>query len=302
MYLIQTPSRRPCPLWGFSHFSADNSPCGFPIEVSPNLSRSLWKPDNPTVVIVPGRRPPTAQPGWVRIMALLVCPLHSLASISCFLLIFNREVCNESGSSLEMFHLIGFGVGAHVAGVAGRCLHGAVGRITGLDPFAPVFSETDKPVSLNYTDAQYVDVVHTNFNGEVILLPVGHVDFYIGNGHQHPGCPQALAHGEQYLLCSHHRAFQLFTSSIQAPCKFIALPCESVSDFRRALCTRCNLSELGVCPQLGKGNLKKKNKKKKHRPIRFKQVTAILDISAAAPYCGQDTSISSDCLQCTLAL
>uniref|UniRef100_A0A667XAZ0 Phospholipase A1 member A n=1 Tax=Myripristis murdjan TaxID=586833 RepID=A0A667XAZ0_9TELE len=272
MYLIQTPSRRPCPLWGFSHFSADNSPCGFPIEVSPNLSRSLWKPDNPTVVIVPGRRPPTAQPGWVRIMALLVCPLHSLASISCFLLIFNREVCNESGSSLEMFHLIGFGVGAHVAGVAGRCLHGAVGRITGLDPFAPVFSETDKPVSLNYTDAQYVDVVHTNFNGE------------------------------QYLLCSHHRAFQLFTSSIQAPCKFIALPCESVSDFRRALCTRCNLSELGVCPQLGKGNLKKKNKKKKHRPIRFKQVTAILDISAAAPYCGQDTSISSDCLQCTLAL
>ncbi|KAM3874758.1 lipase member I-like [Diretmus argenteus] len=166
----------------------------------------------------------------------------------------------ENGSSLEMFHLIGFGVGAHVAGIAGHCLHGAIGRITGLDPFAPVFSESDKNVSLDYTDAQYVDVVHSNFNANepVAALgfsrPVGHVDFYISRGHQLPGCPQALMHGEQYLLCSHHRAFKLFTSSIRAPCSLTAFPCESVSDFKKTLCTHCHVPGLNICPQLGKGN------------------------------------------------
>ncbi|XP_071768637.1 lipase member I-like [Centroberyx gerrardi] len=287
-------------------FSGESGPCGSPFEVTPNLSGSLWDPDNPTVVIVPGRRPPAAPPGWVGIMARELLLLEGRRNVLAadWLLPPEQEIADgagqigerlgqsirallERGSSAEMFHLIGFGVGAHVAGSAGRSLHGAIGRITGLDPFAPVFSETDKQVSLNYTDAQYVDVVHTNFNANepVAALgfsrPVGHVDFYIGSGHEHPGCPQALMHSEQYLLCSHRRAFQLFTSSIQAACKLTALPCESVSDFEKTLCTHCHLPGLSVCPQLGYDI----SWLPPNRPVRFKQVTAVLDISATAPYC-----------------
>ncbi|XP_071372600.1 lipase member I-like [Centroberyx affinis] len=256
-------------------------------------------------VIVPGRRPPAAPPGWVGIMARELLLLEGRRNVLAadWLLPPEQEITDgagqigerlgqsirallERGSSAEMFHLIGFGVGAHVAGSAGRSLHGAIGRITGLDPFAPIFSETDK-VSLNYTDAQYVDVVHTNFNANepVAALgfsrPVGHLDFYIGSGHEHPGCPQALMHSEQYLLCSHRRAFQLFTSSIQAACKLTALPCESVSDFKKTLCTHCRLPGLSVCPQLGYDI----SWLPPNRPVRFKQVTAVLDISATAPYC-----------------
>ncbi|KAM6973021.1 lipase member I-like [Aplochiton taeniatus] len=162
----------------------------------------------------------------------------------------------EAGMPPERFHLIGFGVGAHISGVAGHYLHSSIGRITGLDPFAPMFVEADKSFSLDYTDAQYVDVIHTNFNpNEPVAalgstLPMGHVDFYIGEGHQLPGCPQALINREKYLLCSHHRAFKLFTSSIQAPCPLTAFPCQAVVDFRGALCTRCHLPGLHVCPQL----------------------------------------------------
>ncbi|CAB1349393.1 unnamed protein product [Coregonus sp. 'balchen'] len=237
----------------------------------------------------------------------------------------------DQGSSPELFHLVGFGVGAHVAGVAGACLEGAIGRITGLDPFSPLFSEADRSLSLDPTDAQYVDVIHTNFNPNEpvaplgVSRPLGHVDFYIGRGHQLPGCPQALMKREDYLLCSHHRAYRLFTSSIRSSCPLTAFPCQGVEDFQRALCTRCHHPGLNTCPrlgkihtalpqhlppagckppclntcpQLGKYTLPCLNTCPQlgydiswlppDRPITFQPLTAVLDITATDPFCGQE--------------
>ncbi|XP_067103024.1 lipase member I-like [Osmerus mordax] len=286
-------------------FSAGWDPCGSPYEVPADLPSLPWHPDSPTVVVVPGRRPPGVQPSWVRTMAgeLLATGLSNVLAAD-WLAAPEQEITEgarqvgerlaqvirallDQGSSPGRFHLIGFGVGAHVAGMAGKCLHGAIGRITGLDPFAPVFSEANISFSLSYTDAQYVDVIHTNFNPNepVAALggsrPVGHVDFYISRGHQLPGCPPGLLKREEYLLCSHQWAYKIFTSSIHASCLFKAIPCRGVEDFYNAVCTDCHLPDLGVCPQLGYDI----SWLPVERPIPFRPLTAFLSITAKAPFC-----------------
>uniref|UniRef100_A0A4W5KE20 Phospholipase A1 member A n=1 Tax=Hucho hucho TaxID=62062 RepID=A0A4W5KE20_9TELE len=241
-------------------FSSEQGPCGSPLDLPSGQGLGpgpvAWSPLSPTVVIVPGRRPARLQPSWARVMAgeLLEAGLVNVL-VADWLLPPDRHVevllfipQEDQGSSPELFHLVGFGVGAHVAGVAGACLEGAIGRITGLDPFSPLFSEADSSLSLDHTDAQYVDVIHTNFN---LPRPLGHVDFYIGRGYQLPGCPQALMKSH-YLLCSHQRAYRLFTSSIRSSCPLTAFPCQGVEDFQRALCTHCHHPGLNICPQLGK--------------------------------------------------
>lgn len=63
---------------------------------------------------------------------------------------------------MDMFHIIGHSLGAHIAGYAGTSLNGQIGRITALDPAKPYFEATHSSVRLDRTDAKYVDVVHTD--------------------------------------------------------------------------------------------------------------------------------------------
>ncbi|XP_028976464.2 lipase member I [Esox lucius] len=265
-----------------------------------------WFPIGPTVMIVPGRRPARLQPSWVRQMAdkLLKAGLVNVL-VADWLLPPHDDITegarqvgerlaqaiqtlvNQHGFSPELFHLVGFGVGAHVAGIAGACLEGAVGRITGLDPFSPQFSEADSRLSLDYTDAQYVDVIHTNFNANEpiaalgVSRPLGHVDFYVGRGHLLPGCPHALMKRERYILCSHQWAYRLFTSSIGSSCPITAFPCLGVEDYQKALCTSCHHPGLNTCPLLGYDI----SWLPPDRPIGFQPVTAVLGIAVKEPFC-----------------
>jgi len=80
--------------------------------------------------------------------------------------------------SVSEVHLIGYSVGAHIAGVAASYIQKQsavkIGRITGLDPAGPIY--TSKPVEerLNSQHADIVDVYHTN-SGKLgiaaVLLP-----------------------------------------------------------------------------------------------------------------------------------
>jgi pancreatic triacylglycerol lipase len=96
-------------------------------------------------------------------------------------------------TSTDSMHVVGFSLGAHVAGIAGhRIIQSGISplqRITGLDPASPLFQDKPKEGKLDSTDALFVDVVHTNqgFKGYVGLL--GHVDFFPnGGGPFQPGC------------------------------------------------------------------------------------------------------------------
>jgi len=164
-------------------------------------------------------------------------------------------------------HLVGFSLGAHVSGFVGKELKN-LSRITGLDPAGPLFEGYSPKVRLDKTDADYVDVIHSN--GDSLIIgglgawePIGHVDFYPNGGRAQRGCQNLLIGGlydfiysystknESYrYLCNHRRAYKLFTDSISPKCKFTAFPCDSYEKFESGQCFTCN-SEVGECGELG---------------------------------------------------
>ncbi|GIY11411.1 endothelial lipase [Caerostris extrusa] len=109
---------------------------------------------------------------------------------------FNTEIIGNQVADLIKFlekykgvdpknmHLIGFSLGAQVAGQAGKNTPN-LARITGLDPAAPLFSF---PINvfhtLKHTDADFVDVIHTSTfkYGYGMHVPVGNIDFYPNGG------------------------------------------------------------------------------------------------------------------------
>lgn len=62
-----------------------------------------------------------------------------------------------------------------------------------MDPAAPGFSVNDTETRLDTTDADFVDIIHTNSGtllqgGESMIEPIGHADFYPNGGQRQPGC------------------------------------------------------------------------------------------------------------------
>lgn len=64
---------------------------------------------------------------------------------------------------------------------------------TGLDPAGPFFPLNDTSSRLDTSDAEFVDVIHTDsgdLGGNELGMeePIGHVDFYPNGGADQPGC------------------------------------------------------------------------------------------------------------------
>lgn len=137
--------------------------------------------------------------------------------------------------SPENTHVIGFSLGAHVAGYVGKYFK-TLPWITGLDPAGPLFDDFQSipRQRLDPTDAKFVDVVHT-FSGPMgEISPSGHVDFYFNQGGLQPGCPR----GD---VCNHNRAVEFYAEAIlnQSP-GFWAQPCRlQVARFALGLSNLC---------------------------------------------------------------
>ncbi|XP_052129985.1 pancreatic lipase-related protein 2-like [Frankliniella occidentalis] len=168
-----------------------------------------------------------------------------------------------SGVNPELCHFIGHSLGAHLAGYAGYHLRQdfnlKLGRITGMDPAQPHFSNTDPLVRLDPTDAVFVDVIHTDAIDHVtggfgIEEPIGHLDFYPNGGNNQPGCEQnilsfiskedgSLFKGiKKFIGCNHVRAHEFFSETIlraHSSCGFWGVECESYDKFRNGSCFAC---------------------------------------------------------------
>ncbi|XP_057321353.1 pancreatic lipase-related protein 2 isoform X1 [Microplitis mediator] len=136
---------------------------------------------------------------------------------------------------LPKLHVIGFSLGAEVAGFMGKSLGPRkVGRITGLDAAYPLYMDKGAEGHLAPSDATFVDVIHTDGGIFGFPSPLGHADFYPNGGRPlQPGCTAAnfIAMGmyrifRHYLVCSHNRAWRYYVESINNPRGFPSTRCQ----------------------------------------------------------------------------
>ncbi|XP_071608129.1 lipase member H isoform X2 [Heliangelus exortis] len=154
------------------------------------------------------------------------------------------------GASLDSLHMIGVSLGAHISGFVGQMFGGRLGRITGLDPAGPLYRGQPPSERLDPTDAQFVDIIHSDTNRLGYREALGHLDFYPNGGINQPGCPLTIFSGLQYFKCHHQRSVFLFMASLKQSCNITAYPCDSYRNYRNGKCTNCETFWPMPCPIL----------------------------------------------------
>ncbi|KAB7504505.1 Phospholipase A1 [Armadillidium nasatum] len=110
---------------------------------------------------------------------------------------FVNTLKGELNVNVSKCHCIGHSMGGYVCGFAGQGID-KLGRITALDPAPKEFFEVENNEKLDPSDAEFVDAIHTGFSLLNILpsiavpQPVGHLDFYVNEGHYQTGCYLSL--------------------------------------------------------------------------------------------------------------
>ncbi|CAH1975497.1 unnamed protein product [Acanthoscelides obtectus] len=150
------------------------------------------------------------------------------------------------GLYLPSLHLIGLSLGAQMAGVCGQNVKsGRIRRITGLDPAGPLFTKWPKSLKLDSSDAEFVDVIHTDAGIFGYPRSIGHVDFWPNGGiSPQPGCtiPEVKHRSPDSILepffCSHWRSYQFYAESAVNPNAFQgAVQCKNWEGYQKGVCT-----------------------------------------------------------------
>ncbi|XP_012784532.2 lipase member H [Ochotona princeps] len=186
------------------------------------------------------------------------------------------------GASLDDIYMIGVSLGAHISGFVGEMYDGQLGRITGLDPAGPLFNGKPPQDRLDPSDAQFVDVIHSDTDALGFKDPLGNIDFYPNGGSDQPGCPQTIFGGMQYFKCDHQMSVFLYLSSLRKNCTITAYPCDSYRDYRNGKCINCGTSQGKPCPLLGYYADRWKDYLNEQDPPMIK---AFLDTADKEPYC-----------------
>lgn len=120
-------------------------------------------------------------------------------------------------------------IGKHFREITGR----NISRITSLDPSGPCFRRLGPEDRIDASDADQVDIIHTNNEGYGFAGAVGHVNFYVNGGEFQTNDITELPCTS---LCSHVKSYLLWVASLTYPDSFIALKCDSIQDARDRNC------------------------------------------------------------------
>ncbi|XP_072937175.1 phospholipase A1 member A-like [Epargyreus clarus] len=139
---------------------------------------------------------------------------------------------NTAGGNWNQVHLVGFSLGAHVVGNAGRTAGGRPARVTGLDPAGPQWGGNAN--ALNRNSGIYVESIHTDGRLLGIFDPISDADFYPNGGRNpQPGC--------LISTCSHGRATELFASTVQFN-RHVGRRCGNIWEAELSSCTGATLN------------------------------------------------------------
>ncbi|XP_012300160.2 lipase member I isoform X3 [Aotus nancymaae] len=253
-------------------YSRNNLNCAEPLFEHNNSLNINFDTQKKTVWLIHGYRPVGSIPSWLQNFLRILLNEEDMNVIvvdwnrGATTFIYSRAVKNtrkvaaslsghiknllKHGASLDNFHFIGVSLGAHISGFVGKIFHGQLGRITGLDPAGPRFSRKPPYSRLDYTDAKFVDVIHSDSNGLGIREPLGHIDFYPNGGNKQPGCPKSI-----------------------------------FSDYKTSLCVDCGSFKDKSCPWLGYQAKLFKDVLKERMEERPLRTTVFLDTSGTYPFC-----------------
>ncbi|CAH2323206.1 pancreatic triacylglycerol lipase-like [Pelobates cultripes] len=203
---------------------------------------------------------------WQRGAHTLYTQAVNVRVVGAVLAYFIDTLMNTTGYSPSNVHLIGHSLGAQVAGEAGKRRPG-ISRITGLSPAGPYFQGTPPEVRLDITDAELVDVIHTDtssliahlgFKGYGTSQLLGNLDFFPNGGEEMPGCefhitmlfhPDELWKDGGLFACNHLRSYRYYTASITNREGFIGFKSDSYEHFQ--LDRRYDTGEGFPCPATG---------------------------------------------------
>ncbi|KAK4886617.1 hypothetical protein RN001_002888 [Aquatica leii] len=142
------------------------------------------------------------------------------------------------GIKADQIHIVGYSVGAHIAGVAANYLNpkidGKLGRITGLDPSIVFYQRGNRSRDIDESDAHFVDILHTGAGILGQWGPNGHADFYINGGSSQPGCSSDTLF--KTVACDHTKVTPYFIESIVTSKGFYAYPCPNLVSFLIGWC------------------------------------------------------------------
>lgn len=153
---------------------------------------------------------------------------------------------DAAGMKASGVQVVGHSLGAHLSGAVGQNLNKfSLPFITGMDPAGPEFYEKPDSARLDKTDANFVQIIHTNAGGVLdgcvgLIDTMGHVDFFPNGGDHQPGCDvggdwlDLLAGG-----CSHGRSSLYWIESINAQTTFYSHPCSDWDTYQAGGCSSC---------------------------------------------------------------
>ncbi|KAJ8666958.1 hypothetical protein QAD02_008620 [Eretmocerus hayati] len=215
------------------------------------------------------------------------------ASIKIFRLLLDMRIQMEKQLSHKETHhwnslyFVGHSLGAHISAQVSHLLSGdnfwQIKRITGLDPAQPCFQHVDFSLKLDHTDAEFVDVIHTqagnyqtfNFG---LREDLGHVDFYVNGGVVQPACIKASEVLEEHI-CSHKLAYSYFIESIShslnKDCEFMSFEWDgSQADAMKNFDVMRMNGSCHDCPRMGID-----------APVHYSPGKYIVFTGDQAPYC-----------------